>query len=192
VALARLRAAAPPAVGRDRRTGLFGVGAGVGLDLHHIADLAIIRPLAELTHLAIASVGGQHRRHQAPGAGLIDHVQHQLPLGPVPHPLGQVAGRPPLGILIPGLGQEQPPVQRAAGRLGDGVDRYAPSWQLAVLPSVPQYWRCTPTEWSPSLGKPVSSTAHAVGCSSATSRSARRRRTGCQSHGEAATKWCSA
>ena len=38
-----------------------------------------------------------------------------------------------------------------------------PSWQLAVLPSVPQYWRCTPTEWSPSLGKPVSSTAHAVG-----------------------------
>jgi hypothetical protein len=38
-----------------------------------------------------------------------------------------------------------------------------PNWQLAVLPSVPQYWRCTPTEQSPSLGKPVSSTAHAVG-----------------------------
>jgi hypothetical protein len=38
-----------------------------------------------------------------------------------------------------------------------------PSWQLAVLPSVPQYWRCTPTEWSPSLGKPVLSTAHTVG-----------------------------
>ena len=38
-----------------------------------------------------------------------------------------------------------------------------PSWQLAVVPSVPQDWRCTPTEWSPSLRKPVSSTAHAVG-----------------------------
>jgi len=38
-----------------------------------------------------------------------------------------------------------------------------PSWQLAVLPSVPEYWRCTPTEQSPSLGKPVSSTTHAVG-----------------------------
>ena len=38
-----------------------------------------------------------------------------------------------------------------------------PSWQLAVLPNVPQYCRCTPTECSPSLGNPVSSTAHAVG-----------------------------
>jgi hypothetical protein len=67
-----------------------------------------------------------------------------------------------------------------------------PSWQLAVLPSVPQYWRCTPTECSPSLGKPVSSAAQAVGCSAATSRSASRRRTGRQSQGLAATKWCSA
>jgi hypothetical protein len=67
-----------------------------------------------------------------------------------------------------------------------------PSWQLAVLPSVPQYWRCTPTERSPSLGKPVSSTAHAVGESAPTSRSARRRRTGRQSHGETPMKWCSA
>ena len=32
-----------------------------------------------------------------------------------------------------------------------------PSWQLAVLPNVPEYWRCTPTEQLPSLGKPVSS-----------------------------------
>jgi hypothetical protein len=67
-----------------------------------------------------------------------------------------------------------------------------PSWQLAVLPSVPEYWRCTPTEHLPSLGKPVSSTAHAVGSSAAVSTSASRRRTGRQSHGETATKWCSA
>jgi len=24
-----------------------------------------------------------------------------------------------------------------------------PSWQLALLPSVPEYWRCTPTEHGP-------------------------------------------
>src|SRR6266511_1822931 len=53
-----------------------------------------------------------------------------------------------------------------------------PSWQLAVLPSVPEYWRCTPTEHEPSLGKPVSSTTHAVGESAPTSRSASRSRIG--------------
>jgi hypothetical protein len=57
---------------------------------------------------------------------------------------------------------------------------------------VPEYWRCTPTEHSPSLGKPVSSTAHAVGSIAWHSRSASRRRTGRQSYGETATKWCSA
>ncbi len=67
-----------------------------------------------------------------------------------------------------------------------------PSWQLARLPSVPVYWRCTPTEHGPSLGKPVSSTTHAVGPSAPISRSARRRRTGPGSHGLVATKWCSA
>jgi hypothetical protein len=67
-----------------------------------------------------------------------------------------------------------------------------PSWQLAVLPSVPEYCRCTPTEQLPSLGKPVSSTTHAVGESAAVIASASRRRTGRQSHGLAATKWCSA
>ena len=67
-----------------------------------------------------------------------------------------------------------------------------PSWQLARLPSVPQYWRPTPTEQGPSLGKPVSSTTHAVGASAAVSTSASRRRTGRQSQGDTATKWCSA
>jgi hypothetical protein len=67
-----------------------------------------------------------------------------------------------------------------------------PSWQLARLPSVPQYWRCTPTEQLPSLGKPVSSATHAVGESAATMTSASRWRTGRQSQGLVATKWCSA
>jgi hypothetical protein len=61
------------------------------------------------------------------------------------HPLGQVAGGAAGGhrLLLPTLRQEQPPVQRAAGPLGGRVDRH-PSWQLARLPSVPEYWRCTP------------------------------------------------
>jgi hypothetical protein len=190
VAVARLWAATPPAVGRDRRITLFGVGRGVGLDLHHIGDLAVVQPLAELTRLAIAGIGNQHRRAKTPPLELIQHVQHQPPLGPVPHPLGQLTGRPPVGV-VPALGQEQPPVQRAARLVGDGVDRH-PSWQLAVLPSVPEYCRCTPTECSPSLGKPVSSTAHATGANAVAMTSASRRRTGRQSHGETATKWCNA
>jgi hypothetical protein len=84
--------------------------------------------------------------------------------------------------------------RQSSGQLACSVTALTdtPSWQLAVLPSVPQYWRWTPTEWVPSLGKPVSSTAHAVGSSAPTSRPASRRRTGRQSHGETATKWCSA
>lgn len=31
------------------------------------------------------------------------------------------------------------------------------TWQLARLPSAPQYWCDTPTEWRPRLGMPVSS-----------------------------------
>jgi hypothetical protein len=31
------------------------------------------------------------------------------------------------------------------------------TWQLATLPRAPQYCRATPTEWSPDLGKLVSS-----------------------------------
>jgi hypothetical protein len=109
------------------------------------------------------------------------------------HTLGQVAGGAPGGhhVLVPALRHKQPPVQRTRGLLGHALTD-TPSWQLAVLPSVPEYCRCTPTECVPSLGKPVSSTTHAVGPSAAHSTSASRRRTGRQSHGLVATKWCSA
>ncbi len=36
------------------------------------------------------------------------------------------------------------------------------TWQLAILPSVPEYCRCTPTECVPCLGKPVSSMSQSV------------------------------
>src|SRR5215203_3730793 len=49
--------------------------------------------------------------------------------------------------------------RQSSGQLACSVTALTdtPSWQLAVLPSVPEYCRCTPTEQLPSLGKPVSS-----------------------------------
>lgn len=111
------------------------------------------------------------------------------------HARGQVAGRPPLLRGWVSSSQDSGTNSRqSSGQEACSVTALTdtPSWQLAVLPSVPEYCRCTPTEQSPSLGKPVSSTTHAVGASAAHSRSARRRRTGRQSQGLAATKWCSA
>jgi hypothetical protein len=99
---------------------------------------------------------------------------HQLPPGPAPDPLRHPAGCPPLDIVVPALGGNS---RQSSGQLACSVTALTdtPSWQLAVLSSVPQHWRCAPTEWSPSLGKPVSSTAHAVGVSAPTSRVASRR-----------------
>jgi len=45
-----------------------------------------------------------------------------------------------------------------------------PTWQLATLPSAPQYWGATPTEWRPNLGKAVSSMTHAAGWMAAVMR----------------------
>ncbi|CAM5656611.1 hypothetical protein GCM10010343_34250 [Streptomyces avidinii] len=52
-----------------------------------------------------------------------------------------------------------------------------PIWQLPTLPNVPEYWRATPGEAVPSLGKPVSSTTHTSGRTTATARQASRART---------------
>jgi hypothetical protein len=67
-----------------------------------------------------------------------------------------------------------------------------PTWQLATLPSAPQYCGATPTDQRPNLGKPVSSMTHACGPMAAVIRSARRRRTGVGSHGDWLTNCCSA
>ena len=58
-----------------------------------------------------------------------------------------------------------------------------PIWQLPTLPRVPEYWRATPTEQRPALGKPVSSMIQASGAIASCMRSARRSRTGCHSQG---------
>lgn len=51
------------------------------------------------------------------------------------------------------------------------------TWQLSLRPIVPEYWRCTPTEWLPFFGNPVSSTtiASSAGSSASTLRASRRR-----------------
>ncbi len=51
-----------------------------------------------------------------------------------------------------------------------------PTWQLATLPSVPEYCRATHGEAVPSFGKPVSSTTSApAGCPAANHRATFRR-----------------
>ena len=51
-----------------------------------------------------------------------------------------------------------------------------PTWQLPVLPSVPEYCRATHGDASPSLGNPVSSTTSAsTGCAAANHRATFRR-----------------
>ena len=66
-----------------------------------------------------------------------------------------------------------------------------PIWQLATLPSVPQYCRATPGEAVPSLGKPVSSTTQASGAITATARRANRSRIGCTVQVDEETNCCS-
>jgi hypothetical protein len=65
-----------------------------------------------------------------------------------------------------------------------------PTWQLPTLPSAPQYWRATPTDLFPNLGKPVSSITHASGQISASMRNASARRTGSGRHGDWLTNCC--
>jgi site-specific DNA recombinase len=131
VAVARPGTAATSLMGCDAGADLLGVGAGVRPDLHHVGHLAGVQPATEAADLPVARVGQQHRRRQLPAGQLVQHVQHQLPLGPVVDLLGQVAGGTPggHGVLVPALREEPPPVQRAGGVLGHRVDRHA---QLAV------------------------------------------------------------
>jgi hypothetical protein len=65
-----------------------------------------------------------------------------------------------------------------------------PTWQLATLPSAPQYWCATPTECRPNFGKPVSSTIHTSGPISRCIRRASRALTGSQAHGDWLTNCC--
>lgn len=56
--------------------------------------------------------------------------------------------------VVPGLGQEKPPVQRRR-RQSVTACTLTTTWQFAVLPNAPQYIRATPGEELPSLGNPA-------------------------------------
>ena len=89
LAVAGPRAAAPPGIRRRDGRGLLGVGRGVGLDLYHRGDLAVVQALAELAGVAVAGVGRPAPAARKPQtAELIQHVQRQLPLGPMAHKPG--------------------------------------------------------------------------------------------------------
>ena len=66
------------------------------------------------------------------------------------------------------------------------------TWQLADLPSAPQYWCATPTECSPCLSQPVSSTIQADSGSKCAGNSRRITcHTASASHGLSVTNCCS-
>jgi hypothetical protein len=77
--------------------------------------------------------------------------------GPVGDRLGHPYAGAPLGVGAPVLGQEQPQAD-ADRHLGPGQGERDQAWQLARLPSWPQYWRLTPTERRPCFTSAVSST----------------------------------
>jgi hypothetical protein len=60
---------------------------------------------------------------------------------------------------------------------------HTPTWQLATLPSAPQYCGATPTEWRPYLGKAVSSSTPRSRLDRRGHAPASRRRTGTGSQG---------
>ena len=117
-----------------------------------------------------------------------------------PPPRGRAAATSRRGATSPGRrrGRETAPCARRAGSCAQATGRYsvAPSsqartpvqsatvtatWQLATLPSAPQYCRATPTECVPCLGKLVSSRISTPRRSGTTAR--RRRHTGSASQG---------
>jgi hypothetical protein len=114
----------------SRRRDVLGVRRGGGLDLHDVGDLAVVQALTERCDLAIAGVGADQRRPQPSLGQLVDHVQRQPPLLAVTDRVGHVRLAPALDVLIPRLGQEDPPIKRTRRLIAGGVDRHP---DLAVV-----------------------------------------------------------
>jgi hypothetical protein len=92
-----------------------------GPDADHVRDVPAGQRVAEIGVLPVAGVGHHHRRHQTPPGQFVQGVQGQAPLLPVPDAIGHPGPAPAPGIVRPLLGQEQPPVQRDGGGVGDRV-----------------------------------------------------------------------
>src|SRR5450756_868063 len=96
------------------------VGALRGLDLDDVAQLALLEGGTEGGDLAVAGIGDDGRWRESPGAQLVEHLQRQAPLLAVTLALRQVRLGAARRIAIPSVRQEEPPGERAAGRLGRG------------------------------------------------------------------------
>jgi hypothetical protein len=147
---------------------------------------------AELGRLAVLGVGQHAAEPGAGGQHAVDLVQRDPPLRPV----GDASGTPDAGaragVGAPVLGQEQPQAD-ADRHLGRARVSETSAWQLARLPSWPQYWRFTPTERRPCFTSAVSSTT-STASGPPTSRSAALTSSsanGGMAQGEVETKWCS-
>src|SRR5215468_4708491 len=195
----RLRGLAQPAVGPGLRNGLSRLREGAALDCDHILPAGRSQPVPEQGVVAIADVRDHHRAGAAASSDLLqgapsawpghllDHLQRQPPLLRMTNLAGDSrpltaprrAGRGNRIIqrpVVPAFRAEQPPVRRARGTLVHQVHAH-PTWQLPILPSVPEYCRATHGDAFPSFGKPVSSTTSASTGSLAANHRATFRRT---------------
>ena len=145
--------------------------------------------LAQLGVVAVGAVAEHRRGRDLPTGGTLDEPHAQLGLGPKDDLLRNLRLAATLGVRAPLLGQvrAQPngTVPFAPTACTD-----TPSWQLPILPSVPEYCRLTPGESLPSLGKPVSSSTHASTSISGATRSATARTTSAGSQGLSARNCC--
>jgi hypothetical protein len=115
-------AAAPTGVGRCHRHGAGRERGGGRVDLQHIAQAAFSQAQPEQGAVAVAAISGHRQLRQSPLAEhLIEHVQRQAPLLPVPHPVSHPRPGPPVPYhrgplrvadrgVVPRGGAEQPPV----------------------------------------------------------------------------------
>jgi hypothetical protein len=112
---------------------------GRGLDVEHVRQLAFFQAQSELGDVSVCGVAEHRWRDDPPFTQLVDHVQRQLPLGLMAHLVGHPARRA-AWIAVPGLGQEQPPIQRTRRLRRDRANRHADlavaglAQRAAVLP----------------------------------------------------------
>lgn len=125
-------------------------------DANHIQQSHVAQIPAKVVVNSVSRIG----KHAMFGRALIKQLpqllQCDLRFGGKFHFLGYASLPPAPGILSPRAGQIQLPRYRQAAIFTG--QRYADG-DLAVscLPGTPQCWRATPAEWTPFLGKPVSS-----------------------------------
>ena len=171
-------------IGRDER-GRAQKDLQVRRDPQRIRQLGAMQRAAQrgvVAELGIAQDGGhgdpagahlpQQRQREAPFL-LKLHRRPECAHGAVGRAVNQASGRYRLAPTI----HARVPVHSAA---------VTATWQLAILPSVPQYWRATPTECVPCFGKLVPSRISTPSRSGIVAR--KRRHIGAAVHGASVMK----